>query len=114
MAQETQRETCIRQAEWTHVETHTKHPGVSRLFGRVAKTYLELPRNSTLLYFHSSGALARGSLHITDDGDGRRDTVQIEIKLTYDTEDTLSSLAVCMLQRGEDQNGIGIFVGSNT
>ncbi len=110
MTQDTQRETCMRQAEWTRVETHTKHPGVSRLFGRVAKTYLDLPRNSTLLYFLSSGALSRGSLHITDDGDGERDIVQVEIKLTYDTEDTLSSLVVCTLQRGEDENGIGIFV----
>ena len=109
---QTQREACVRQAEWTHAKAQTKHIGMFRISRRMANTSFQLPRNSSLLYFISNGGLAKGSFRITDDGMSGADVVQVDVSVTYDMEKTLYSVSTCLLQRQNDQNGIGIYVSS--
>ena len=71
-----------------------------------------LPLFSDALYIFARGALARGSINLlpADDGSVPRNTVQVDITTTYEAKYALDMVNICLLERLDDQKGIGILV----
>ncbi|KAI0330442.1 hypothetical protein GY45DRAFT_1323783 [Cubamyces sp. BRFM 1775] len=73
-----------------------------------------LPLHSDALYIFARGSLARGSINLlpADDGSVPMNTVQVDITTTYEAKYALDMVNICLLERRNDQRGIGILTPS--
>ncbi|KAL6300094.1 hypothetical protein BKA93DRAFT_741210 [Sparassis latifolia] len=89
-----------------------RKPGThSRHFSNVARTSFELPVSSELLYFTAQGsaALARGSIEFDQSGEVGSDVVRVDVAAYFNHQHEFLDTTMCLLQHGEDENGVGIF-----
>ena len=55
-------------------------------------------------------ALSHGLIEVTDSGDPNSDVVKVDVHLKYHDEAVPRLAKVCLLQKEDNQNGVGIFV----
>ncbi|KAJ3531475.1 hypothetical protein NM688_g7570 [Phlebia brevispora] len=103
---------CVRFADWTVKEPgdyFVSNPEQTAHYPYVANTSVDLPVSSDLLYLLSSGALSNGVVEVTADGPSDSDVATVDVKLLYHHSEILEKAHVCLLQREEGKNGVGIF-----
>ena len=111
---------CVRFAPWTEVgnDYTAVRPSVvaeqdwqyDPHYPFAAKTSVELPLSSDLLYLVSSGSLSHGHVEITADEDSNKDVATVEVIFLYHREEILEDAKVCYLERRHGEAGVGIFV----
>ncbi|KAJ3535088.1 hypothetical protein NM688_g7029 [Phlebia brevispora] len=99
-------EDCVDVAQWSILPegAYTSPQGVSPY---AAETTVTLPVYSDMLYFLSRGPFTRGSIQFACNG--AADNVKVHIKFFYLSPDTVQHAKVCVLQRDEVNNGVGVF-----
>ena len=106
---------CVRFADWTTPEVgehFTPLQDNTSPYPYSAKNFLELPVSSDLLYFLSRGALSSGIVQLAADGDSDSNVASVRVQLLYNRPEFLEHAHVCLLQREEGKNGVGIFVST--
>ncbi len=119
---------CVRIAEWDILNgghPHFPHHDLESLLGaaqiappdhhhesftHAARTSLELPLSSDLLYILSRGVLSHGVIQINDHGDSDSDVAVVGVTFLYNSPSVLDVAKVCALGHGEGKHGVGIFV----
>ncbi|THH00171.1 hypothetical protein EW026_g2301 [Hermanssonia centrifuga] len=118
---------CVRIAEWDILNgghPHFPHHDLDSLLGaaqiappdhhhesftHAARTSLELPLSSDLLYILSRGVLSHGVIQINDHGDSDSDVAVVGVTFLYNSPSVLDVAKVCALGHGEGKHGVGIF-----
>ncbi len=98
---------CVLVADWTVIPA--SQVTQQRPFPHTAQATLVLPVSSELLYFLSRGPLSRGSISYVV-GEESSDVVDVRVEVSYTSPDVLHLMKVCLLQRDEVNNGVGIYV----
>ncbi|KAA1470449.1 hypothetical protein DENSPDRAFT_836245 [Dentipellis sp. KUC8613] len=96
---------CVQGEAWTPLGLEPDHSYPPNF---KAKTEFDLPITSDALFFLSRGSLSSGAIRIEKDS-RVEDKVGVSILVHYHSRTALSRANVCLLTRGEGQNGIGIF-----
>jgi hypothetical protein len=78
-------------------------------FPHSAHPTLNLPLSSNRLFVVSQGALAHGDVNVIQ-GDDESDEVEIHVIASYHTDHALARAKVCSLHRGDNEDGVAIFV----
>ncbi|TFY78474.1 hypothetical protein EWM64_g5533 [Hericium alpestre] len=98
---------CVHGDQWTPIGLE---PGHSYPPNYSAKTEFDLPIHSDLLFLLSRGSLASGSVSIVQDLSlTDKDTVKASLVVHFHSRTALSRSKVCRLQRGNNENGVGVF-----
>lgn len=106
-------DNCVRFADWSSLQAGEYFSPLSENsapYPYAAKANLDLPVSSDLLYFLSHGALSSGVVQLAADGDSDSDVATVSVQLLYHHPEFLEDAHVCLLQREEGKNGVGIFV----
>lgn len=109
-------ENCVRFADWSSLEAGEHYSPLSENnapYPYAATASLDLPISSDLLYFLSHGAHSSGVVQLAADGDSDSDVATVSVQLLYHHPEFLETAHVCLLQREEGKNGVGIFVSSH-
>lgn len=97
---------CSEIVEWSHVDVSNELSSYSH----VARTSINLPISSDLLYFIGSGDLSHGVVRFLDSEDQDSDVASVNVTLLYDDAELAGDLKVCRLHNEDNKNGVGIFV----
>lgn len=97
---------CIEVLEWDHIDV----PGENDGYSHVARTSLDLPVASDLLYFIGRGRLSHGIVRFVDSEAQDSDQASVEVTFLYNEHELSDHLKICRLHKEDSKNGVGIFV----
>jgi hypothetical protein len=97
---------CLQGYDWSRDRDHPPkelEPGYYAL-----EHTFTLPADADALYLIGRGALAIGNINI--DASEDVSDVEVSVQLKYNLQKLVDDMAVCILQRGDNERGLGIFV----
>lgn len=79
-----------------------------------AAAHFSIPVTSDLVYFFNNGSTMRGFGFIRFSvSEERRSDIQVDVTISYEDEDTLDSVKLCLVQEKTGEAGVGIVVKSS-
>lgn len=96
---------CITGSDWTSSNLGLDH------FPHSAEAFLELPADSDAIYLFTRGSHQSGHVDIVQSTTATN-KVGVRVRVNYQTPEALHQVNVCHLERGVNENGIGILVST--
>ncbi|PBK88467.1 hypothetical protein ARMGADRAFT_937255 [Armillaria gallica] len=97
---------CIRGSGWTSTGSGRGFPAVGQRYS--AHTSFDLPLNSETLFLLSQGSLSSGAVKVVT-SPTLVDVVRVDVAIQYYRQKVLDYARICLLQRQEGENGVGVF-----
>ncbi|PBK58817.1 hypothetical protein ARMSODRAFT_967407 [Armillaria solidipes] len=97
---------CIRGPGWTSTGSGGGFPAVGQRYS--AHTSFDLPLNSETLFLLSQGSLSSGAINVVT-SPTLKDVVRVDVAIQYYRQKVLDYARICLLQRQEGENGVGVF-----
>ncbi|KAK0226557.1 hypothetical protein IW262DRAFT_1457799 [Armillaria fumosa] len=95
---------CIQGQGWTSTGSGGGFP--SQRYS--AHTSFDLPLNSETIFLLSQGSLSSGAVNVLT-SPTLKDVVRVDVAIQYYRQRVLDYARVCLLQRQEGENGVGVF-----
>ncbi|KAK0196019.1 hypothetical protein F5146DRAFT_924767 [Armillaria mellea] len=98
----------VRECIWGQGWTSTGSGGGFPTQRYSAHTSFDLPLNSETLFLLSQGSLSSGAVNVVT-SPTLKDVVRVDVAIQYYRQRVLDYARVCLLQRREGENGVGVF-----
>ncbi|KII92128.1 hypothetical protein PLICRDRAFT_27375 [Plicaturopsis crispa FD-325 SS-3] len=95
---------CIGGRNWSPNDVHDHHSSAPYS----GQTSFELPASADVLFLLSRGQFAHGAVDVVESG-SVSDVVKVDVVVHYYSQDILDRANVCLLTRGHEEHGVGIF-----